>query len=103
MVVSDLRPSGLSEDLHHYVLGMYKVLEVPELLVLVVVRHSKGIVEVIEDLHAHDAVDVKEEDEEGHEANDDRHDFQKNGVDIDEFAPNLEFNVLEEAAVRDQS
>ena len=94
MVIGYLRPSSLGKYLHHYILSMNKALEVSELLVLVVVGHSQGIVEIVENLHADDGVNIEKEDKERHETYDNGHDFKQDGVNVYELAPNLKLHVL---------
>lgn len=61
MVKGYLRPSCLSQDLHHYVLRMDEWFEIRELPILVVVWWSTCGIEIIEYLHSDDAKDIKEE------------------------------------------
>ena len=85
MIICYLGPSSFSKHLHHHILSMYKALEVAELLVLVVVGYSKSIVEIVENLHTYNRVNVEEEDKERHETDDDGHDLQQNGVNVYNF------------------
>lgn len=65
-------PPRLGQNLHHVFHRIHQRFEIGELLVLVVGGVAAGRVEVVEELHAQDRVYVEDEDEQGHEAQDDR-------------------------------
>ena len=55
---------------------MDQTLKITKLFVLVVVWVARHTVDIVEYLYSDRCVDIKEEDEERHEAKDDRHNFQ---------------------------
>ena len=101
VVEGDHRPACLCEYLHHDVHALGEGGEAAELDVLVVGGHALGGVEVVEDLHAEDDVDVEEEGEEVHELQDDREDLQHNREDVPQLHPHLQLHVPQVVAVRD--
>ena len=67
MIKGYLRPSCLSQDLYHNVLCVDDSLEIGKLLILVVARLARNIINAVKDLHANNGVDIEEENEQWHE------------------------------------
>lgn len=96
-------PASLSKHLHHHVHSLPKSCEIAHLNILIIGRTSPSCIEIVEDFHGKDDVDVEEEGEKVHELKDDGHDLQDNGEDILDLVPNLKIYAFHEVAVRHKS